>query len=134
MTNDEVNRIIAESVGDEGYWPAERCGDHENRIPEFQGYGHIGEPCLHCGAIIQRGEPKVFCGSLADIAKAIEDYARQNEHIHQWGVDWSDRRTGGRFDGFVAGYDHRSDTPAEALAHAYAQVLVAGKGKGEGNG
>ena len=118
MTNAEVNRIIAESMGKEGFSPDR---------PQYNPHG--GEVFA-----TMRGEPKDFCGSLADIAKAIEDDARQNEHIHQWGVGWSDRRTGGRFDGFVAGYDHRSDTPAEALAHAYAQMLVAEKAKGGGNG
>ena len=141
MTNAEVNRIIAECVGDEGFWPAETCRDHQNRIPEFKGYGHIGEPCLKCGAIIQRGEPKDFCGSL-DLTVGVvqKGYSDSVEHL-QWECHWSNYSGS-----YEADVWHSSQTmpivetksyktgrtAAEALAHAYAQVLVAAKGEGNG--
>lgn len=107
MTNAEANRIIAEWVGDEGFSP-----DRPHYNP-------------HGGEVIatMRGEPKDYCSSLDLTVAAIG-----KEYRWQLGTNGPEAFMGRAWHLSAGPYaETEGPTPAEALAHAYAQVLAAGK-------
>lgn len=51
MSNDEINAIIADYVGDDGFFPSENCQHGHANIASSSGYGipeKIGGVCFYC--------------------------------------------------------------------------------------
>ncbi|MHB1937018.1 MAG: hypothetical protein ACYCOR_10585 [Acidobacteriaceae bacterium] len=159
MTNAEVNRIIAECVGDEGFHPARTCP--RGHLTERVFVPTAGSVCGLCVAemasrkfrpsgeepsyeewdaeiailnanpeqdwIIQRGEPKDFCGSLDLTVAAMRGKFSLTLEIDD--------------DGYTYGYIyeprndedpfayHRDDSPSVAVAHALAEAIMEANGK-----
>lgn len=144
MTNDQVNRIIAEWVGDEGFWPAETCpeghptdfGDEIGSLCALhypdpgvdkalreEWLTHQTDPSWHPEWRIQRGEPKDYCGSL-DLTAPLSTTICRERHLY-WSLHMKDTRLSAQVMdayGDVLSRDH-GPTEAEALAHCIAGII-----------